>query len=582
MGSIVVRKPAQAWAQNGISGASGTLMCTPAGRVSDTRAFTCGRPLSGCRITLVLLLGLIVPGKLYAQFGDVSPETDDRFGHTVARGDFNNDGYQDLAIGLPYEGIRTGVSGRSSHIPNAGAVEVIYGSATGLNSTGRQFWRQGSNGVNDTPESGDQFGYSLAAGDFNGDDFSDLAIGVPFESVWLITGAGAVNVLYGSPQGLTASGVAPQLWHQESLGVSDRSEPSDFFGESLAAGDFNRDGYVDLAIGVPYEDLEPIVDAGAVHILYGSPSGLTTAFPDDQFWTQDTAGVDDTSEPGDNFGKDLTTGDFNGDTFADLAIGAPWETIGGNTEAGAVNVIYGSAAGLSATIVTDQFLYQTQVIPDGAEFYDEFGWVVAAGDFNGDGFDDLAVAVSGEDVGAILNAGAVNVLYGSPNRLVWTGVAPQFWHQDSGGIEDVAERGDEFGSSLAVGDFNDDGCDDLAVGVVNETIGGLLAAGAVNVIYGSPTSGLSAYVLPDQLWHQGSTAMTTTLEASDWFGYSLAAGDFNGDGYADLAVGVPGQDVNGVSNAGAVNIIHGSTSKLNATFVPMQAWAQQYVLPPQP
>ena len=204
------------------------------------------------RLARVVFLGLALASPAQAQFGDLSPEVGDNFGNALARGDFNNDGYQDLAIGIPFEGIRTGLPGPfGSQILSAGAVEVIYGSAAGLQGAGRQFWRQGSSYAGDTAEAGDNFGYSLTTGDFNGDRFSDLAIGVPGEDIGRATDAGAVTVLYGSPQGLSASAVAPQFWHQDSPGVQGGAEGSDFFGRALAAGDFNRDGYADLAIGVP-------------------------------------------------------------------------------------------------------------------------------------------------------------------------------------------------------------------------------------------------------------------------------------------------------------------------------------------
>jgi hypothetical protein len=191
-----------------------------------------GRSMS--RLAGVMLLGGALASPAQAQFGDLSPEAGDTFGYALARGDFNNDGFQDLAIGIPYEDIRTGFPSHSPQIDNAGAVEVIYGSVTGLQSSGRQFWRQGSDSIGGAAEAGDEFGWSLTAGDFNDDTFTDLAIGVPREDVAGYTDVGAVHVLYGSPQGLSTSAVTPQFWHQGSPGLRGQSESYDFFGVGLS------------------------------------------------------------------------------------------------------------------------------------------------------------------------------------------------------------------------------------------------------------------------------------------------------------------------------------------------------------
>src|SRR5690606_6316400 len=118
-----------------------------------------------------------------------------------------------------------------------------------------------------TPQANDLFGYALATGDFDGDGLDDLAVGVYRDRASGEDGAGAVNVLYGHAGGLADP--RNQLWHEDSPGVLGTPEVNDFFGAAVAAGDFDGDGFGDLAIGVTGQAVLGEDDAGAVSVLYG-------------------------------------------------------------------------------------------------------------------------------------------------------------------------------------------------------------------------------------------------------------------------------------------------------------------------
>ncbi len=432
--------------------------------------------------------------------------------------------------------------------------------------------------IEDVSEWQDAFGDTVATGDFNGDGYDDMAVGVSKEDVNGLADAGAVNVIYGGPNGLRVFG--DQLWTQTQL-ANTGPEAGDRFGRSLATGDFDGDGYDDLAVGSPNEDLGVYSDTGVVHIIYGSATGLTAS--GNQMWHQNKPGIGGSNASNQNFGWSLVAGDFDGDGRDDLAVGVKGENVGGQVDAGAVNVIYGSNAGLTAA--GDQYWHRNRTgIEDVAQTEDYFGWTLAAGDFNGDGHDDLAVGVYGDDVfngstgdvgNIAVDGGSVHVLYGFKDQ----GLAPYFNHviyQTQSHISGNSATEDWFGYSLAAGDFDNNGRDDLAIGVPRREIGTITDAGAVVVIEGTYSGLLHFDSLRTSVWHQNRFGIAEVAEAHDRFGTSVTTGDFNGDGKSDLAVGTPREHIGSVLDAGAVNVIYGhkSLSDAGLNSIGDQLWHQ--------
>jgi hypothetical protein len=227
-----------------------------------------------------------------------------------------------------------------------------------------------------------------------------------------------------------------------------------------------------------------------------------------------------------------STMDINEDGIADVAVGAYSATVAGALNVGRVYFYFGSSAGLAPSPS------MTLTGPDGLGGY--FGFSVSsAGDVNGDGFGDLVV-------GAIYGGtgGNAHVFLGSASGLT---AAPATSLIGPDGTSS------NFGSAVTgIGDINADGYGDIAVGSNAASVGGMAYAGRVYVFPGSPTGIL--------------TTPIATLSGPDGggghFGFSLSAGDMNGDGFPDLAVGAPIVTVGGMASVGRVYLYAGSASGL--------------------
>ena len=383
-------------------------------------------------------------------------ESGDRLGSALSAGDFDGDGFDDLAIGIPYYDVKL-FWGLWS-VDDAGGVLIVYGHEDGLGGD-RRFTMLTQMDWRDC-ESGDLFGFSLAAGHFDGDRgagqtgfwLEDLAIGAPGEDTMGERDAGAVNVIYGSERGLVSpprgGGLAVATFDAARRTDDSRIQEDARYGFTLAVGNFTVDprsdsgACDDLAVGVPYYDHGPARDAGTVNVLYGSShDGLNVAgeeWLDPVLWS--SRAVTDG-----HFGESLAVGNFDvvmpmaGPIgFAeDLAIGAPGDGFG------KVFVVISDPYGSARSLTESRRLRPYQ--PDPLERKYGYGSTLVAGNFYRSdptvGADDLAIGIPGAVVDGKASTGAVDVLYSKPYEpFGHTG-----WHLDEDSLGGRSEEGDYWG-----------------------------------------------------------------------------------------------------------------------------------------
>ncbi len=463
-------------------------------------------------------------------------------------GDFDGDGFSDLAVGVPGEGPQE----------EEGAVNVLYGSATGLKAAHNQLWTEDSPGVPGTGEPGDLFGRSLAVGDFNGDGFADLAIG-SLEAAAGQLEAGQVAVLYGSHTGLRSNGSV--VLTRQFVGTS--GDP-DHFGWALAAGNLGGGPEAELIAGVPGADVAANDDAGAFDVFTGSPTGLSQAAMRE--FSLNSTGVVGVPDLGDQLGFSAATGNLGKGSELDLVVGAPGRVLDTHPNAGSVLVMYGTPAGLSAH-GSRLFDESTTGVPGNPQDDAHFGDAVRTGSFGRSKEFDVAIGAPEEPIGGAIAAGSVTVLYGTPIGL--QSANAQRFTQATPGMAGAPATADHFGASLATGNVGGSSFGDLIVGVEFDTFGGTANAGSIAVIYGS-RKGLA--VAGNQVFNQDTPGVPGVARDVEQLGASVSVGQFGRGGPADVAAGVPFDILPGKAFVGGVNVFYGTASGLSATG--SQLWNQ--------
>lgn len=378
---------------------------------------------------------------------------------------------------------------------------------------------------------GEGLGASLpAVADLNADGWSELLMGAAQAN----GGRGKVLVVGGEPWPAGASLDLSQV-----AVVLEGEAPEDALGTAALGGpDLDGDGFPDAFLGAPGADPQGIQDAGAVYWYRGrvasSRQSASIQAVADGFILGSTAqGAS---------GKALASGDFNGDGYSDLAIGAPGGNSGLQAVAGQVALFYGGRVWAGTRTWHDADL----VLRDegsGAASAQAGLTLEARCDLNGDGYADLFIGAPFAGSEGIPRRGRVYWMPGSASGLQGTqplaAVEGSVWGET---------EGDEAGSALAcAGDLNGDGFDDLFIGAP----GALEQRGAVYLLYGGP------YGCPTEgVLGQGSTRISESSPGA-LLGLSVVGGDFDGDGLGEGVFGAPGYTGTGGDMEGRVAVLPG-------------------------
>ncbi|MFI8521553.1 S8 family peptidase [Streptomyces sp. NPDC085481] len=381
--------------------------------------------------------------------------------------------------------------------------------------------------------------------DFNGDGVEDTVAGDPKATVGGDVNAGLVRVVYGAGKGTAEI-------NQDLAAVSEGAEPSDWFGETFATFDHDKDGYTDLLVGVPAEDVGTNTDAGSAQIFYGAPGGLSTGKAPLNLVQGTGAGsiLSSAPEAGDRFGAAVAAGRTTaGEPY--LVIGVPGEDLGSVADAGSAHYLRGS---VNVAVHQDK-----PGMGGAAEAGDKFGASVAAS------ANHIVIGSPGEAIGTLANAGGVQIL---KHELSADGIPTpvQGISQDDDFVSGGSEAGDQFGASVSAVAYAPS-----ATSAATDTLFAVGSPGEALAV-GTTTVNQAGAVQAFRVTEAGAVTQTANFnaevvnvqgsaEAGDKFGQkvalaNLAPHDPGAAGTLVLAVGIPGEDVGTTADAGAVQTFY--------------------------
>ena len=439
----------------------------------------------------------------------------DRF--SLATGDFNGDGKDDILVGAPL------ADGPDNARTNAGEAYVIFGRSGGedevdLAASEPDLTVVGAN-------AGDNLGFVVAAGDVNGDGTDDVLVGARFATpAGGTAGTGEAYVIFGSS---SLEGTLDIAQGQQDFTIAGASA-GDYLGYALTAGDVNGDGIADIIAAASAASPDAArSNAGEAYVVLGSPElgGRIDVAQNQQDFTILGAEAEDLLA---NF---AAAGDVNGDGKDDILLGTHKADgpDNGRTDGGEAYIVFGKDD-LSGTL--DLASDDGFVTIYGAEAQDWLGFYVTAADVNGDGIADAVVGArnaDGPDNGRN-NCGEVYLILGRDDLPHSIDIARG--QQDATILG--ADPNDLMGHSLAVGDIDGDGTADVIAGApAAASLDNVRdQGGEVRVFFGAS---VWPAVLDAAVEHPG--AALWGAEAGDELGFSVASGDFDGDGKADIMAG---------------------------------------------